>query len=106
MTMEKHASMSLGQYLKFLRKQKKMTQIEMSRHSGLSKSYISFLESDLRHPSREVVLKIARILSLTATSGDALLIKAGYAPLHAQDKQSSTKSEPQDFPQQFSLLLA
>lgn len=103
--MEKHVSVSLGQYLKSLRKQKKMTQVEISRRSGLSKSYVSFLESDLRHPSREVVLKIAKILLLPTSDQDTLLIKAGYAPLQSQTNKSITKSEPKDFPEHFPTFM-
>ncbi len=103
--MSKNASVSLGQHLKSLRKQNNMTQIEMSKRSGLSKSYISFLESDLRHPSRDVVLKLVKIWTLTADLRDALLIKAGYAPLQAPSEKNTTKSEYKPLPQAFGAFM-
>lgn len=102
--MVKQDKTSWGELLKTFRKKQRMTQVEMSHQSGLSKSYISFLESNLRHPSRDVVGKLADILALNAAQRDQLLTRAGYAPL-SRHSQSTTKSEPENFPQDFAAFM-
>ncbi len=72
---------TFGYYLKQLRKQKRLTQMDLSQASDLSKSYISFLESSLRHPSRDVVLRLSGILAPQQDDvRDHFLILAGFAP--------------------------
>lgn len=72
---------TFGYYLKQLRKQKRLTQMDLSQASELSKSYISFLESSLRHPSRDVVLRLSEILAPQQEEvRDHFLILAGFVP--------------------------
>lgn len=92
---------SFGNYLKILRKSKDITQVKISEDAGVSKSYISFLESGIRHPSREVVLKLASILSLNEEQLDAFLMSANYAPLLGVDNVERIESEPQRTPDSF-----
>ena len=97
--MSKSVSLSFGEQLKSLRKKHKITQVQMSQAASLSKSYISFLESDVRHPSREVVLRLGKILQLSGTELDRLLVAAQYAPLHAPTSPAELERvvTPQDF---------
>jgi len=89
-----------------------MTQIDLSQLSQLSKSYVSFLETGVRHPSREVVLRVAEVLDPEALLGlkDELLILAGFTPEDpAELRQKPLKSTPgrKDFHSflQYSLQL-
>src|SRR5687767_6740487 len=70
-----------GTRLQALRREFRLTQIDLSQSSQLSKSYISFLESGVRHPSRDVVLRLAE--ALVPGEGrlrDELLLLAGFTP--------------------------
>lgn len=76
---------SFGDRVQALRKERKLTQIDLSTLSKLSKSYVSFLESDVRHPSRDAVLKLAEALAPgDADLRDELLILAGFMPQNVQ----------------------
>ncbi|MEZ0373426.1 MAG: helix-turn-helix domain-containing protein [Candidatus Sericytochromatia bacterium] len=70
-----------GKRLQALRRDLQLTQIDLSNISQLSKSYISFLESGVRHPSRDAVLRLAEALSPgDARLRDELLVLAGFTP--------------------------
>ena len=97
---------TFGSHLKSLRKSQKMTQVKVSQEAGISKSYISFLESDIRHPSREVVLKLSAILDLSAEQQDLLLMSANYAPLSDINTQKITNSEQKKVPDSFAHFEA
>lgn len=102
--MVKNNEVTLGDYLKSQRKQQRITQVDLSKKSGLSKSYISFLETNLRHPSRETALILADILKLSPEERDHLLVKAGYAPLNSPTEKT-TISKPKVLPEDFSLFM-
>lgn len=72
---------SFGAFLQTLRRDRKLTQIDLSSISKLSKSYVSFLESGVRHPSRDAVLKLAEALEPADFAlRDELLVLAGFTP--------------------------
>jgi transcriptional regulator with XRE-family HTH domain len=70
-----------GERLQALRRERKLTQIDLSARSQLSKSYVSFLESGERHPSRDAVLRLAEALGPSENRlRDELLMLAGFTP--------------------------
>lgn len=72
---------SFGARLQALRREFRLTQIDLSQTSQLSKSYISFLESGVRHPSRDVVLRLAEaLIPGESRLRDELLVLAGFTP--------------------------
>lgn len=54
----------LGMRIKFLRKEKKMSQLDLSLESGVNKNYISDLEKGRRNPSMLVLERIANALNV------------------------------------------
>jgi len=56
--------MTLGQRIKALRKQRKMTQVELAVEVHLSPSYISAIEQNVRQPSLRTLNKIGRALGV------------------------------------------
>jgi repressor LexA len=52
----------LGQYLKNKRKEKRLASRELSEMSGLSKSFVDYVESGIREPSPDTLKKIADAL--------------------------------------------
>jgi transcriptional regulator with XRE-family HTH domain len=59
---------SFGESLKFLRRQRDWTLEELSRRSGLSKAYLSRLESGDRQASIAAVLTISRVFGVSLAS--------------------------------------
>ena len=52
--------------LKLIRKSKKISQLQLSKRSGISRSYICELENDLYiNPGLDVVCKLCRALDVT-----------------------------------------
>lgn len=65
-----------------LRKEKGLKMESLAKDVGVSKSYISLLESGGRQPSRDVVIQLARALGGEGQAlRDELLILAGFAPV-------------------------
>ena len=54
-----------GNRLKTLRLKKNMTQEQLARKLGLTKSVISAYETELRQPSYDVLIHIAKIYNVT-----------------------------------------
>lgn len=102
--------------LALLRKEKGLKMDSLAQAVGVSKSYISLLESGGRQPSRDVVLKLAGALSQQNPEQvrDELLILAGFAPVNTraisayqdaiQIYEQSLLSDPNNF-QLFSRLI-
>lgn len=75
-----------GLQVQKIRKSLKLTQLGLGQQIDVSKSYISFLEKGVRHPSREVADKIARVLfPNTPDKQDELLILAGFSSDNIKD---------------------
>ncbi len=66
----------LGKRIAFLRKQRSMTQLDLSLSSGLALSFVSDLELGKRNPSIETLWKVAKALNVTLEE----LLK-GIAPI-------------------------
>ena len=56
--------LALGQYVKSARKSKKMSALSLSKASGISKSYLDYIESGAREPKPDVLAKIAAALDI------------------------------------------
>lgn len=71
-------SATLGQFIKKVRVEKKLTQEEIASKSGLARNYISRLEDDqFKSPSAMVLVRLARGLGV---SHEAIFQIAGYIP--------------------------
>ena len=55
----------LGERLKELRKQQGLTQVQVSERLGLSKAVISSYEVASRHPSYDILIKMAALYGVT-----------------------------------------
>lgn len=69
-----------------LRKEKGMNMETLAKNVGVSKSYISLLESGGRQPSRDVVIQLASAIGDRESDAlrDELLILAGFAPINTR----------------------
>lgn len=59
-----NAIVQLGMRIRFLRKEKKMSQLDLSLESGVNKNYLCDLEKGRRNPSVLVLEKIAVALDV------------------------------------------
>jgi len=70
--------------LRTLRQERNLTQSSLADTAGYDRSYISYLERGLRNPTRDVVLTIARVLDLSASERNKLLLSARFAAEDAE----------------------
>lgn len=54
----------LGMRIRYLRKERKMSQLDLALESGINKNYISDLEKGRRNPSLMILGKIANALNI------------------------------------------
>ncbi len=78
------AANELGVLLRHWRAVRVRSQLDLSIETGVSQRHLSFVESGRSVPSREVLLKIARVLDVPLRDRNTLLLAAGYAPLYAE----------------------
>lgn len=57
---------TLGMRVKALRKNKKLTQLQLANELYISESYIALIEADKRNPSMEIVSKLADLFCVTS----------------------------------------
>lgn len=56
--------MKIGATIKKLRKEKKITQIDLAGQCGISQTYLSQLENDERNPTVDVLERISNVLEI------------------------------------------
>ena len=59
---------ALGQHIKTLRKEAKMSALKLSKDVGISKSYLDYIESGAREPGVDVLAKLAVELKAPLTT--------------------------------------
>lgn len=57
---------SMGERIKAIRKEKKMTQLHLAESIFISESYLALIESDKRHPSTDVIIKLCEALGISS----------------------------------------
>lgn len=72
---------SFGLRLRWWRKRRGLSQLDLAGAAGTSQRHVSFLESGRTQPSREMVLCLATALDVPLRQQNALLLAAGFAPI-------------------------
>jgi len=72
---------SFGARLRWWRKRRGLSQLDLAGVAGVSQRHVSFLESGRTQPSREMVLCLAGALDVPLRQQNALLLAAGFAPV-------------------------
>ena len=70
-----------GAHLRWWRKRRGLSQLDLAGAAGVSQRHVSFLESGRTQPSREMVRCLAAALDVPLRQQNALLGAAGFAPL-------------------------
>jgi transcriptional regulator with XRE-family HTH domain len=87
--------MSLGEYIKTIRHRRGLSQWELSRLSGLTRSHLSRLElDDFENPSAETFLSLAKALKVHPND---LYQAAGYIEENARFRRSLAKTPEEAF---------
>jgi transcriptional regulator with XRE-family HTH domain len=60
--------LALGQYVKFARKEAKLSALALSKTVGISKSYLDYIESGAREPKPDVLARIGAALEIPITA--------------------------------------
>ena len=72
---------SFGLRLRWWRKRRGLSQLDLAGAAGTSQRHVSFLESGRTQPSREMVLCLAAALDMPLRQQNALFLAAGFAPI-------------------------
>ena len=73
---------SFGSLLRFWRKYRRYSQLQLAVELDVSSKHISFLETGRSSPSKEMLLKLANFLFLPKREINQWLYAAGYAPVY------------------------
>lgn len=81
----------LGQKITLYRKKRGLTMLQLAQAVGVTESYISFLESGVRSPSRKLLHKLVHFFYSQGNPAllDEWLVLAGFAPEHSPEGGSS-----------------
>jgi transcriptional regulator with XRE-family HTH domain len=77
---------NFGEQLRWWRKRRGLSQLELSGAAGTSQRHLSFLESGRAAPSQPMVLGLAAALNLSLRQQNGLLVSAGFAALWKEGK--------------------
>lgn len=72
---------SFAARLRWWRKQRGFSQLELAGRADISQRHLSFLELGRAAPSRAMVLRLAAALDVPLRQHNALLVAAGFAPV-------------------------
>jgi transcriptional regulator with XRE-family HTH domain len=72
---------SIASKLRWWRQHRGLSQLELAGRAEISQRHLSFMELGRASPSREMVMRLAKVLDLPMRQQNALLLAAGYAPV-------------------------
>ena len=70
--------------LKAWRSARRFSQLELAEQAAISQRHLSFLETGRSSPSREMVLRLARVLAVPLRERNELLCAGGFAPVYTE----------------------
>ncbi|MEO1593569.1 MAG: helix-turn-helix transcriptional regulator [Cyanobacteria bacterium J06632_22] len=88
------ASTPFGDLLRYWRQQRGVSQLTLSMTSDVSQRHISFLESGRSQPSRDMVLRLGKMLDVPLRSQNQLLTAAGFAPIFTEQSLETPELAP------------
>lgn len=96
--------MKIGEYIKKLRENKKLSINQLSNLSGISSAHISRIENGKRKPSPKMLKKIYPFLGVTY---EELMQVAGYIDLNIDNKKEKTQidKDEQDIAKRLKKLM-
>ncbi len=92
--MESRATQGCGDLLRYWRGLRKMSQLDLAGHAGVSARHISFVESGRATPSRDMLLTLAEALDVPLRERNPLFAAAGYAHLYEARAPDAPELQP------------
>jgi transcriptional regulator with XRE-family HTH domain len=80
--MSRHQSFAAS--LRWWRRHRGLSQLDLAGRTGISQRHLSFLELGRASPSREMVIRLAAGLDVPLRQHNALLVAAGFSPVWRQ----------------------
>lgn len=74
------ADSQLGELLRYWRKERGKSQIDLSLDTGISQRHLSFVESGRSSPSRDFLTTVSDALNIPLRERNTLLLASGFAP--------------------------
>lgn len=87
-------STPFGEALRQWRRQKGLSQLELSLQAQTSPRHVSFLETGRSRPGREMVLRLADTMDLPLRERNALLRHAGFGPAYPERSLDAAELAP------------
>lgn len=81
----------LGDLLRYWRKERGKSQLDLSFDTGISQRHLSFVESGRSVPSRDLLLMVSEKLDIPLRERNTLLLASGYAPIYEECDWGSTE---------------
>jgi transcriptional regulator with XRE-family HTH domain len=85
------AETAFPRLLREWRQKRRLSQLDLALHSGVSQRHVSFLESGRANPSRNMILQLSETLEVPLRDRNAWLTAAGFAPIFS----TRTLDDPQ-----------
>jgi transcriptional regulator with XRE-family HTH domain len=77
-------SATFGDLLRYWRKVRAMSQLDLAAAAATTPRYMSFVETGRSQPSREMVVRLAVALDVPLRDRNGLLVAAGFAPIYPE----------------------
>jgi transcriptional regulator with XRE-family HTH domain len=74
----------LGNLLRYWRRQRGKSQLDLSLDTGISQRHLSFVESGRSVPSRDLLAIVSEKLGIPLRERNVLLLASGYAPVYEE----------------------
>ena len=84
MTTVVRPGMSVGELLRDWRRQRRLSQLELSIGVGTSTRHLSFVETGRSKPSSQMILRLADQLDIPLRERNRLLLAGGFAPVYPE----------------------
>jgi transcriptional regulator with XRE-family HTH domain len=84
---------SVGDFLRFWRNIKRISQMDLALDIGISSKHLSFVETGKSKPSRSLILKLSDALNLPLRHRNVFLKAAGYASEYDEEPFDGEKME-------------
>lgn len=92
--MDATAPSSFGQILRYWRKRRGFSQLQLANEAQTTPRHISFIETGRSRPGRDLILRLARTLDLLARDTNSLLVNAGFGPAFQQHRLDEEAVRP------------
>ena len=83
-TQEQLKEHELGNLLRYWRRQRGKSQLDLSLDTGISQRHLSFVESGRSTPSRDLLVTVSEKLDIPLRERNVLLLASGYAPMYEE----------------------